>query len=58
MIFPIEKKIMGELPVGEPFLVPFAIPLLAGPSTLAMLILLVMSQPERIYEWLASVLGV
>ena len=57
MIFPSEKGIMGEMPEGEPFFVPLAVPLLAGPSTLAMLILLARSQPERIYEWLAAVLG-
>ena len=57
MIFPSEKGIMGEMPEGEPFFVPLAVPLLAGPSTLAMLILLARSQPERIFEWLAAVLG-
>ena len=40
MIFPTEKGIMGEMPAGEPFFVPLAVPLLAGPSTLAILILL------------------
>ena len=48
---------MGEMPEGVPFFVPLAVPLLAGPSTLAMLILLARSQPERIFEWLAAVLG-
>ena len=57
MIFPSEKGIMGEMPEGEPFFVPLAVPILAGPSTLAMLILLTRSQPERIFEWLAAVLG-
>ena len=57
MIFPSEKGIMGEMPEGEPFFVPLAIPLLAGPSTLAMLILLTRSQPDRIFEWLVAVLG-
>jgi multiple antibiotic resistance protein len=37
MIFPTEKGIIGDFPEGEPFFVPLAIPLLAGPSTLAML---------------------
>ena len=57
MIFPSEKGVMGDLPDGEPFFVPLAVPLLAGPSTLAMLILLARSQPERIFEWLIAVLG-
>ena len=57
MIFPTEKGVMGELPEGEPFIVPLAVPLLAGPSTLAMLILLARSQPDRIIDWLIAVLG-
>ena len=56
-VFPAEKGIMGEMPAGEPFFVPLAVPLLAGPSTLAMLILLARSQPDRIFECLIAVLG-
>ena len=48
---------MGEIPAGEPFFVPLAVPLLAGLSTLAMLILLARSQPDRIFEWFIAVLG-
>src|SRR5687767_15095148 len=40
MIFPPEGGMLGETPEGEPFLVPLAIPLIAGPSTLAALLLL------------------
>ncbi len=40
MIFPSEKGRLGEEPPGEPFIVPLAIPLVAGPSTLAALLLL------------------
>ena len=57
MIFPTENGVMGDLPEGEPFIVPLAVPLLAGPSTLAMLILLARSQPDRIFDWLIAVLG-
>ena len=57
MIFPTENGVMGELPEGEPFIVALAVPLLAGPSTLAMLILLARSQPDRIIDWLIAVLG-
>ena len=32
MIFPPPEGLMGELPGGEPFIVPMAIPLVAGPS--------------------------
>lgn len=40
MIFPGSGGIAGELPEGEPFVVPLAIPLFAGPSALAALLLL------------------
>nr|WP_257281632.1 MULTISPECIES: YhgN family NAAT transporter [unclassified Endozoicomonas] len=42
MIFPPSRGggIMGDSPDGEPFIVPLAIPLIAGPSILATLILL------------------
>src|SRR5262245_39310861 len=39
MIFPSEGGVMGQTPEGEPFIVPLAIPLIAGPSTLAALLL-------------------
>jgi multiple antibiotic resistance protein len=37
--------------VEDPFLVPLAIPMIAGPSTIAILLLLSSSQPERVAEW-------
>lgn len=40
MIFPSEGGIVGETLEGEPFIVPLAIPLIAGPSTLAALLLM------------------
>jgi multiple antibiotic resistance protein len=45
MIFPREGGGVGEPLEGEPFLVPLAIPLFAGPSTLAALLLLQRSSP-------------
>ena len=45
MIFPHEGGMAGEPLEGEPFLVPLAIPLFAGPSTLAALLLLQRSSP-------------
>ena len=45
MIFPREGGFAGEPLEGEPFLVPLAIPLFAGPSTLAALLLLQQSSP-------------
>lgn len=54
MIFPQEGGIMGDLPEGEPFIVPLAVPLLAGPSTMATLLLLVRSEPGRLVDWLIA----
>jgi multiple antibiotic resistance protein len=54
MIFPKPEGIMGVQPGGEPFLVPIAIPLIAGPSILAMLILMTQSNPGNITNWLVA----
>lgn len=43
MIFPQADGVMGPTPNGEPFIVPIAIPLIAGPAIMAMLILLAQS---------------
>ena len=46
MVFPVEAS--GSVDIeGEPFLVPLAIPLIAGPSTLAALLLLQRSAPTQ-----------
>jgi multiple antibiotic resistance protein len=54
MIFPKPEGIMGVQPGGEPFLVPIAIPLIAGPSILAMLILMTQSNPGNMTNWLVA----
>ena len=46
MIFPSAEGIMGETPDGEPFIVPLAIPCVAGPSSMATLMLLGASHPQ------------
>jgi len=51
MIFPQKGGTFSSKPGGEPFLVPLAIPLIAGPSTLAALSLLSRSEPGRIGDW-------
>lgn len=51
MIFPSPHGIMGETPEGEPFIVPLAIPAIAGPSVLAIAMLLVSNDPVRMLEW-------
>lgn len=54
MIFPQEGGIMGEQSEGEPFIVPLAIPLVAGPSTLAALLLMAQSAPKRMTSWVLA----
>jgi MarC family membrane protein len=53
MIFPSQ---LGDAPeqVGEPLIVPLAIPAIAGPSALATVLLLVSQAPERRLEWVAA----
>lgn len=51
MIFPGRGGVMGAQPEGEPFIVPLATPMIAGPSILAMLILFVNNEPTRQLEW-------
>jgi multiple antibiotic resistance protein len=55
MVFPSPRREMDE-PAVEPFIVPLATPMIAGPSVLATLLVLVSSQPEMILNWLAAVL--
>ena len=51
MIFPVPEGIFGDAPGGEPFIVPLAIPGIAGPSTMAALLLLGHNEPARTLEW-------
>ena len=55
MIFPQKSGLMGELPAGEPLVVPLATPLIAGPSALATVLLLVTREPDRLLEWGAAI---
>lgn len=51
MIFPQPGGVTGLPPGEEPFLVPLAIPMIAGPSVLAALILLANQDPSRMPQW-------
>ena len=58
MIFPTPEGLLGELPDGEPFIVPMAIPLVAGPSGMAAVMLMGSQEPDRMGAWsLALVLA-
>lgn len=54
MVFPVPEGIFGSSPVGEPFIVPLAIPAIAGPSALATVLLMVSRDPARLYEWVGA----
>ncbi|MAL02862.1 MAG: hypothetical protein CL625_01095, partial [Arenimonas sp.] len=56
--FPSPEGMFGEVPEGEPFIVPMAIPLVAGPSGMAAVMLLAAQEPGRMGDWsLALVLA-
>ncbi|MFT6269025.1 MAG: multiple antibiotic resistance protein [Alphaproteobacteria bacterium] len=56
MIFPKPGGVMN-LPEGEePLIVPLAVPMVAGPSTMAALILLANQQPDKMMEWSLALL--
>lgn len=51
MIFPSPHGLMGDVPDGEPFIVPMAIPMIAGPSGMAAVMLLGSQEPGRMGDW-------
>ncbi len=55
MIFPSKDGIFGDLPGGKPFIVPLAIPLIAGPSVLSTILFLSNRKPGRQEEWLLAI---
>ena len=55
MIFPSAADKGGEPPI-EPFIVPLATPLVAGPSLIATLLVIVSSEPNAIWKWLTALL--
>jgi multiple antibiotic resistance protein len=57
MVFPAPDSgspISGE---EEPFIVPLAVPMVAGPSAVAALLLLVSREPERLVDWWLALTG-
>jgi multiple antibiotic resistance protein len=54
MVFPRPGASVGEELTGEPFIVPLAIPYVAGPSALASVLLIMNQEPERWTEWLGA----
>ena len=56
MIFPSPEGMFGDSEAGEPFIVPMAIPLIAGPSGMASVMLLGSQDPGRMWDWSLALL--
>ena len=54
MVFPSAENSLAEQVAGEPLIVPLAIPYVAGPSTLATLMLMMSREPSRWPTWLGA----
>ena len=55
MVFPVKRSAhMAEEIQGEPLLVPLAIPMVAGPSAMAIVMLMATNNPDRMMDWLLA----
>jgi MarC family membrane protein len=54
MVFPHAEGIFGETGETGTFIVPLAIPAIAGPSALATVLLLVSREPQRVFDWVVA----
>jgi MarC family membrane protein len=55
MVFAHPEGAFGPQASGEPLIVPLAIPLIAGPSALATVMLMATREPEKIGMWAAAI---
>jgi MarC family membrane protein len=55
MIFRRPEGVFGDTVSGEPFIVPLAIPSIAGPAAIATVMLLASRAPQRLLEWCLAV---
>lgn len=56
MIFPPPESSDGHATDEEPLLVPLAVPLVAGPSSMALVILFATQHPERLLSWFLALI--
>lgn len=54
MVFKSSESVFGESLHREPFIVPLAIPLIAGPSALATVMLMVSREPAKLGVWIGA----
>jgi len=57
MIFSVEGGVYGTPDGKEPFIFPLAVPLLAGPSAMATVLLLASRQPDQLMSWVGALCG-
>lgn len=55
MIFRRPEGVFGDAADTDPFIVPLAIPAIAGPTAIATVVLLVSRAPQRLPEWFAAI---
>lgn len=53
MVFPSRERSLASVD-GKPLIVPIAVPLIAGPSTLAMLLLMATREPDALGRWFGA----
>ncbi|HEX4885213.1 MAG TPA: MarC family protein [Casimicrobiaceae bacterium] len=54
MIFPRPEGVFGDPPGTEPFLVPLAVPAIAGPSAVATVMLMASRDPSQVAHWVVA----
>jgi MarC family membrane protein len=54
IIFKHPEGVFGDTLAGEPFIVPLAIPSIAGPTAMATVVLMVSRSPDRVADWIAA----
>ena len=54
IIFKHPEGVFGDTLAGEPFIVPLAIPAIAGPTAMATVILMASRSPERMGDWIIA----
>ena len=54
MVFSHAEGVFGDSADSEPFIVPLAVPAIAGPSALATVMLMASREPEHLGTWLAA----
>ena len=58
MVFPVRRLAhTTEELQGEPLLVPLAVPMVAGPSAMAVVMLMATNNPERMTEWVLALMA-